>query len=83
MLTTKVRRIYKRNEVLHVCFNGMLIGPEDENESEITTEHLVSVQPKEVEGGMLFEVTVKGKGRRAVIKETWGVVNVPNDSRCA
>jgi hypothetical protein len=83
MRTEKTRRVYKRQEVLHTCFDGLLIGPSDANESEITEENLVSVKPLEAKGGLLFEVTCRqGKGRKVIV-EQWTPVALKGDSRCS
>jgi hypothetical protein len=82
MRTEKLRRVYKRQEVLHTCFDGLLIGPADACESEITEDATVRVRPVQAKDGLVFEVFMPIKGRKGVT-ETWSVVALKGDSRCS
>lgn len=77
--TSKLRNVYRRHDVLHTCFNGFLVGPEGDSAIEAGTK--VRVTPVVKADGLVFEVFVPGRGRRAAIKETWFATKVPGDDR--
>lgn len=79
--TEKLRNVYCRHDVLHVCFNGFLVGPAKDSESSIPAGAEVRVQPIAKAGGLVFEVYMPGRGRRKAVRETWVATKVPGDGR--
>jgi len=73
------RRIYSRNDVTHVCFDGRTFGPV--GESVLSLEHPVTIEKLESDGGRArVSVTQKRKGQPTK-SETWRSVNVPRNPR--
>lgn len=73
------RRIYSRNDVTHVCFDGRTFGPT--GESTLSMSHPVTIEKLESDGGRArVSVTQKRKGQPTVT-ETWRSVNVPRNPR--
>lgn len=73
------RRIYTRNDVVHVCFDGRFFGPV--GESKLSLEHPVTLEKQESDGGRArVLVTQKRKGQPTAT-ETWRSVNVPRTPR--
>lgn len=73
------RRIYTRNDVVHVCFSGKYFGPT--GESALSLDHPVTLALLDSDGGRArVEVTQKRKGQPTKT-ETWRSVNVPRNAR--
>lgn len=73
------RRIYTRNDVVHVCFSGKYFGPG--SESALSIEHPVTLELMESDGGRArVQVTQKRKGQ-ATVTEVWRSINVPRKTR--
>lgn len=73
------RRIYVRNAVTHVCFDGRTFGPV--GESTLSLDHPVTIEKLESDGGRArVEVTQKRKGQKTIV-EAWRTVNVPRIAR--
>lgn len=73
------RRIYSRNDVTHVCFDGRTFGPT--GASELSLSHPVTIEKLESDGGRArVSVTQKRKGQPTVV-ENWRTVNVPRIPR--
>lgn len=73
------RRIYSRNDVTHVCFDGRTFGPA--GDSTLSLAHPVTIEKLESDGGRArVEVTQKRKGQKTVV-ETWRSVSVPRNPR--
>lgn len=73
------RRIYSRNDVTHVCFEGRTFGPC--NESEIVFDLPVTCEKLESDGGRArVVVTQKRPGMKTVV-ETWRSISVPRNHR--
>jgi hypothetical protein len=69
------RRIYVRNDVIHVCFNGRTFGPPAD--SQITPIAPVTLEKMASDGGRArVQVTQKRKGQPTIV-EAWRTVNVP------
>lgn len=75
------RRVYRRNDVLHVLFEGKQYGPKDSDESEIETVRPVVCTLLPSNGGRArITVTQKCQGRKPV-SETWTSIVVPLNPR--
>jgi len=73
------RRIYSRNAVVHVCFDGRTFGPT--GESTLSLDFPVTIEKLESDGGRArVEVTQKRKGQKTIV-EAWRTVNVPRIAR--
>jgi len=73
------RRIYSRNDVTHVCFEGRTFGPT--GESTLSLDVPVTITKLESDGGRArVEVVQKRKGQ-ATLTEVWRSVNVPRRPR--
>ncbi len=73
------RRIYSRNDVTHVCFDGRTFGPV--GESALSLEHPVTIEKLESDGGRArVSVSQKRKGQKTAV-ETWRSVAVPRNPR--
>lgn len=73
------RRIYVRNAVTHVCFDGRTFGPA--TDSALSLDHPVTIEKLESDGGRArVEVTQKRKGQKTLV-EVWRSVNVPRNAR--
>jgi hypothetical protein len=73
--STTPRRIYVRNGVTHICFEGRTFGPRD-GESVINTEVQVTVTPVESDGGRARIKVSQRRGTRT-FTEIWRSVKVP------
>jgi len=78
--TSKLRNVYSRRNVTHVCFNGFLIGPESNEATEIPAGAEVTVTPIAMKTGLVFEVFMPLEGEPGV-RETWVARRVPGDGR--
>jgi hypothetical protein len=75
------RRIYVRNSVTHVCFDGRTFGPV--GESALSLDFPVTLEKLESDGGRArIQVTQKRKGQKTLV-ETWRTVNVPRNTKAA
>lgn len=73
------RRIYVRNAVTHVCFEGKTYAPT--GDSGLSLEHPVTIAKLDSDGGRArVEVTQKRKGQATKV-ETWRSVSVPRNPR--
>lgn len=75
------RRIYTRNDVVHVCFAGKYFGPT--GESELSLDHPVTLEPMESDGGRARVQVVQKRKGQPTVTETWRSINVPRKVRAA
>lgn len=74
------RRIYTRNGVVHVCFEGKTYAPA-KGETALDMDYDVVCAHLESDGGKArIEVTQK-KAKKAAVKEQWRSVQVPRFAR--
>lgn len=73
------RRIYVRNAVTHVCFDGRTFAPT--GESTLSLDYPVTCEKLESDGGRArVAVTQKRKGQKTLV-ETWRSIAVPRNPR--
>lgn len=76
------RRIYTRNGIVHVCFEGKTYAP-TKGETTLDMDYDVTCAHLESDGGKArIEVTQK-KAKKAAVKESWRSVQVPRFARTA
>ena len=77
--STTPRRIYTRNAVTHVLFEGRTFGaPAD---SELSLDYTVTCESMPSDGGRArVQVTQKRKGQKTLV-EAWRTVTVPRKPR--
>ncbi len=73
--TSSPRRVYSRNEVIHVLYAGTVFGVK--GETKISTAHPVKIVGN---GDGTITVTQRIQKRKGV-SETWSKVNVPCHER--
>lgn len=73
------RRIYTRNDVVHVCFSGKYFGPS--GETELSLDHPVTLELLESDGGRARVQVVQKRKGQSTRTETWRSVNVPRNPR--
>ena len=73
---TDPRRVYTRNDVIHVCFAGKNFGP-TQNKTDIPVGSMVTIEDL---GGNKVKVTFK-KPKQKAITETWNARKVPVNPR--
>lgn len=74
------RRIYTRNGIVHVCFEGKTFAP-PKGETGLDMEHEVTCATMESDGGKArVEVTQK-KSKQKAKHESWRAVAVPRNPR--
>jgi hypothetical protein len=74
------RRIYSRNGIIHVCFEGKTWAP-PKGETALSLEHDVVCEKAASDGGRArVIVTQKRKGQKNQ-SETWSSVQVPRNAR--
>lgn len=72
---TDPRRVYSRNEVIHVCYGGLTFGPPDGSKIKLDT-------PVKIVGNGDGTVSVtQRKPKQKGITESWSKVRVPCNSR--
>jgi len=73
------RRIYSRNNVTHVCFEGRTFGPGAE--SELTLDLPVTCEKLESDGGRArVQVSQRRPGQKTLV-ESWRSISVPRNPR--
>lgn len=84
--STKLRKIYKRNSIVHVCFAGAFYAPEDSETTEILPGAMVKTSPLgELEEGVQAEslaVFQPRKGKKG-LRETWVLTVIPRGAKRA
>lgn len=73
------RRIYKRNEIVHVCFEGKTFGPTGETAFDM--KYPVTCETLPSDGKRARVEVIQRKPHAKVIKETWRSVKVPSNPR--
>lgn len=78
--TNAPRKIYVRNGITHVCFEGRTYGPQG-GETGLSLDHPVTLEHLKSDGGRArVTVTQKRKGK-ANAAEAWRSVAVPRNVR--
>lgn len=73
------RRIYTRNSVVHVCFNGKYFGLT--GETGLSLDHPVTLEPMPSDGGRArVQVVQKRKGHPTLV-EVWRSISIPRNAR--
>ena len=73
------RRIYTRNGVTHVLFEGRTFGAPAE--SVLSLEHPVTCEKLPSDGGRARVEVTQRRGGRPSLTETWRTVTVPRKPR--
>lgn len=72
---TEPHRVYTRNDVVHVCFNGAYFGPGKAG-TRLKTDREVQVEELDAVGGRK-RVAVKQRVGKRTLREVWRATNVP------
>jgi hypothetical protein len=76
--TDDLRRVYKRNQVTHVCFAGLTFSPG--KLCQINPEKEVKIAELEPDRGKK-RILVSQRIGQKTIKETWKQAQIPTHSR--
>ncbi len=77
----KLRKVYKRNSIVHICFAGAFYAPEDSEATEILPGAAVKATLVD-EDGTSLKVFQPRKGKKG-LRETWVLTVVPRGAKRA
>lgn len=77
--TESPRRIYVRNGVTHVCFDGRTFAPVGESAFDLKLP--IVLEKLESDGGRARVEATQRRPGKATISETWRSINVPRNPR--
>ncbi len=78
---SKLRKVYKRNSIVHLCFAGAFYAPEDSEASEILPGAAVKITGHDEDAGTA-DVFQPRKGKKG-LRETWLLTVVPRGAKRA
>lgn len=73
---TDPRRVYSRNDVVHVCYGGVYYSPGKDGKTEINTDREVKIEQLDAIAGK-NRISVTQRVGQKTVKETWRETKVP------